>query len=660
MSTNTSGIRIRRLRLFTPPGIDRTYDVDFTVNGEWRPLSIVAGASQTGKTSTIEYILYCLGGSSFPEHQEMAQRITAVALELEIDGAVHTIERTTTGTPSKFASVWPAALEDRAASIENRMVIEPPSDTESLSQFLLATFGMSGIKLPVSPSKMDSETHALSIRDVARLVYYPNSRLDNQNLLEERGNPIVAQKLQQTIDLVFGVADESLAQLADRIRAAESAAREAERTARTLKTIVESEYPLGPSGVEIQEQDARHLSEQIRSRIATLDNDEIARQSATEELRRVLSSAESELKSWDVRVRGRKSLIDRLGSLALQYADDKKKLTFLKEAEQLFDPLDVTHCPACLVLLTPLPHITPTGACSLCGHDLQHDHEVDGDREQQQLVERELRATSQRLDQLNVYLDSLTRELKTICSSQAAASERATFASIELGQVANLPAPFLAYRDQLGNQLNEAEKAAAHQGQGIRLWERVAQSENDSALRAGQLAQLRKERRDQANRPARDTIIREISARFVEILGDFDYPKLSDAWLDTKLIPTVRGSNYTKASSGGLTLISLAWAFALWEVAYERDALAPGLLIIDSPQKNLGHTARLGDDEFADAKLVNNVYEHIEQWLNNSGMGAQIVFVDNSPPVVVDEHVVVRFSGRGDQPPFGLIDDATT
>lgn len=657
MSTNRSGLRIRRLRLYTPPGADRTYEVDFTLNDEWRPLSIVAGASQTGKTSTIEYVLYCLGGSSFPEHPEMANRISAVALELEIDGVVHTIERTTTGAPSKFASVWPATIDDRRSSTESRLAIDPPSDPDSLSQFLLAAFGLGGIKLPVSPSKPDTDTHSLSIRDAVRLFYFPNSRLDSQNLLEEHGNPIVAQKLQQTIDLAFGVADDSLAQLADRIRAAESAAREAERSAGTLKTIVESEYPVGPAGVEIQHGDALQLAGRIRAQISALDSDEIARQQATEHLRGAFSTAEEEVKAWDVRIRGRESLIDRLTSLALQYADDKKKLTFLKEAEQLFDPLHVTHCPVCFSELTPHPHITASGTCSLCGHVLSKGEE---EHQEQQLVDRELVATSRRLDQLSTYLDSLTRELTAIKAGREDASGRASSAARELDRVANLPAPFLAYRDQLGAELAEAEKAAAHQAQGVRLWERVEQAENESALRAGQLAQLRKKRQEQGNRPDRNTIVQTISGRFVEILKDFDYPKLSDAWLDTKLIPTVRGSNYTRASSGGLTLISLAWAFAVWEIAYESSALSPGLLIIDSPQKNLGHAARPDDDEFADAKLVNNIYEHVEKWLDSTGTGAQIIFVDNSPPIAVEEHVVVRFSGRAEQPPFGLIDDATT
>ena len=46
-----------------------------------------------------------------------------------------------------------------------------------------------------------------------------------------------------------------------------------------------------------------------------------------------------------LRVRNRESLMDRLAALRGQYADDKKKLTFLKEAEHLFNPLQVSVCP---------------------------------------------------------------------------------------------------------------------------------------------------------------------------------------------------------------------------------------------------------------------------------------------------------------------------
>ena len=36
---------------------------------------------------------------------------------------------------------------------------------------------------------------------------------------------------------------------------------------------------------------------------------------------------------------------------------------------------------------------------------------------------------------------------------------------------------------------------------------------------------------------------------------------------------------------------------------------------------------------------------------------AQVIIVDNRPPATADDHVVVRYSGRTDEPPYGLIDD---
>ena len=660
MNARQTGVRIRRLWLFTAPGVGRTYKVDFVSEDEqWRQISIIAGASQSGKTSTVEYVLYCLGAKNYPEHEEMLERVTSVALEVEINGFVHTIQRSTIGGPSSFASIRQAPLDNLSSAAEMRLTFDPPSDPDSISQSVLASFGLAGVKLPISPSKADSDTQMLSIRDVMRLIYYPNSRLDSQNLLEEHGNPIVAQKLQQTIDLIFGVADAELAQLADRIRASETAAREAERTSKMLKTIVEDEYPQGTAGVEILHENAVTRAREINLQIEILDRDQLAKQKATQDLRTELSQFEARVQEWDVRVRGRESLIERLRSLALQYADDKKKLAFLTEAERLFDPLHVSHCPACLTKLSASPHIDASGACSLCGHDNQEvqKHESGEDN---QLAKRELAATKKRLDQLTAYIESLSKELRVLHSARADAAEQASEASGELNRVSSLPAPFLAYRDHLSSQKADAQRAAERHEQGIRLWEKVAKAEQEATLRAGQLAQLRKERKEQNVRPDRNAVVHELSKRFVEVLEDFEYPKLSNAFLDSKLIPTVRGVSYEKASSGGLTLISLAWAFAVWEIAFEREALAPGLLIIDSPQKNLGHRARPGDEDFADARLVSNVYEHVQRWLETAGAGAQVIFVDNSPPASVDKHVVVRFSGRADQPPFGLIDDATT
>ena len=39
------------------------------------------------------------------------------------------------------------------------------------------------------------------------------------------------------------------------------------------------------------------------------------------------------------------------------------------------------------------------------------------------------------------------------------------------------------------------------------------------------------------------------------------------------------------------------------------------------------------------------------------GPAAQVIVVDNRPPGTANDFVVVRYSGRAEEPPYGLIDD---
>ncbi|MFC5091566.1 hypothetical protein [Amycolatopsis plumensis] len=78
--------------------------------------------------------------------------------------------------------------------------------------------------------------------------------------------------------------------------------------------------------------------------------------------------------------------------------------------------------------------------------------------------------------------------------------------------------------------------------------------------------------------------------------------------------------------------------------------------MIDSPQKNLGQGGDR-DAEFADSIAVTDFYQHLHMWLAGAGQGAQIIVVDNAPPSSTDPDIVVRYSRRVDQPPYGLIDD---
>lgn len=678
------GIRIQKLRLGGLAGRARSYSVDFTIDAppeQWRPLSIIAGPSQTGKTSVVEFLLYCLGDSDHPQHPEILERVRAAIAEVSLAGTVHTIERSATGPPSRFASVWTAPFVELETASEMRLAVEPTSDPAGLSQYILASCDLHGISLPEAPTQRESAMQTLSIRDLSRLVWLPNERLDNKNLTFEQSNYMVAQKFRQTVEAIFEVQDLAAAERAVRLRVLSESARAAREKADSLKGLVQEEYPGGVLVLESAAQDAEQEASRLAAQIARVDEQNTSHERYAVDLREALRRAQVTAQDASLRVRHRESLLHRLAALRGQYADDKKKLTFLKEAERLFDPLRVHVCPACLSSLDESPEIVD-GCCTMCGKEvagLAHLHDVpyvyDSDRDgtsddaeargmatlegsSNRLLEAELRATSLRLNDLNDYWTRLNSDLQRLRQLRDDANREVGQTEEALNSVITLPAPFLAARDELKRRATNAQLSLQSAQAGLRLWQRVEQLETAAERLEAQVRVLRSEERDATTRPDRTAVISKLSRRFGKILSDFGYPKLSAPLIDGKLIPHVRDLPYTSASSGGRVLLSLAYYLALWEVSYEEAPRAPGLLIVDSPQKNLGHGASGDDPDFADTRLVENFYTHVQEWLSGDGRGAQLIVIDNSPPDSVANDVVVRFTRDSNDPPYGLIDDA--
>lgn len=250
-------------------------------------------------------------------------------------------------------------------------------------------------------------------------------------------------------------------------------------------------------------------------------------------------------------------------------------------------------------------------------------------------------------------------------------------------------APFISQRDALNARVANAKAALEATVTHRNLVDLLAQREYDVSRVASSLsAALARQRELEQHRQSRDEVISRLSRRFGRTLRDIGYPKVDgNAHLDRNLIPYVRGKRYDRVgSSGAQTLAALAWELTLFEEAVENGQGHPGFLLIDSPQKNLkpatggandgpdpaspdeltGEDEAEGSDREVGAQIlrdsrqiVDRIYAHINTWLSSRTDG-QIIIVDNQPPADQDEHVVVRYSGDPERPPYGLIDDATT
>jgi hypothetical protein len=634
------GIRLLRLRLHSA---DRSYDVDFrTAAGMPRPLSVIAGAFSTGKTTVLEFVDYCLGASDHPRHPEIMPKVRAATLEIELSGTPYVIERAV-GEPSTFAYVRPGQLgsgqlgsgqpdsnSDQPGEplrIPERRPLRPAGSPDSLSGLLLAHCKLDGVRLRDTPAQSDSDTDPLSFRDLMWLCFLPNERLDNKNLLFEN-HPMKHLRLQQVVDVVFGVHDDRSVDLGRRLRQVEAELAETRAEYAVASRIVHEQQVGTRIELESAHQRAKAELADTELAIAALDEQARAATGFAEDLRERHRTASLDARRAAAVLRDRETQLQRMGPLRSQYADDVSKLTMLVEAHRLFG-----H-----------PAATGTAGAS-----------VD--------VAAELRAAKARLAELTGYVEELERDLPGLREKVERAQEAETSAAAEVDSAtAHAVTPYLAQRDALARRREDAVAAIQRAVGGLRLVQSLERRADQVTRQESMARSLREELAAETAdrlRPDRAAVIARVSERYRQILADWRYPKLADAYLADDLTPYVRGNPYQAASAGGRTLIALAWQLAMFEVAWETGSSHPGFLMLDSPQKNLGRAGQR-DAEFADSVTVADIYRHLLGWLTGPGTGAQIVVADNVPPEMAEPDVIVRFSRRPDQPPYGLIDDETS
>lgn len=648
-------LRLRELRLI---GIGRNYGVNLTGDGQTRPLSVLAGEISTGKTSVLEFIDYCLGSSRHPRHLEIERRVRSALLEIEVDDEISVIERPTFAS-DQFATVHRCGLDQFGEPhATQRCPVDTPGDPNSLSNFLLAAIGLEGMELKQAPTQAQSAVHALSFRDVMPLCFLTNQRMDNKNLLLEAQH-MRNLKLVQVIEILFGVYDDQLAAMGKQLDTIEEERRDLAAEISALETfLAENDVP---GGLELHDQ-AAALKERVadaRTRLDALSSQMQAATTYAADARAEYAARRRDSGESAARFRDRETLLRRLLPLRGQYAEDERKLVFFQEADQLFDPLRVRVCPACMQKLPKSVEVQAGGTCSLCDQHIPVQHEpLD--------IAAERAAVRARLRAIDRYIQDVEKQL----GESQAAYERATAAETAAqrkldSQVGRDLSPFLAQRDELIREREAIQGEQREVARQIRWRQSLDRRRADRARMDERVTELRQQIQElRSNRPDRKLVTNDLSERFAELLATFGFPKLNEPappTLSDKFVPYVRGNRYTDiGSTGALTLISLAWQLAIFERAVEQGNPHPGFLMIDSPQKNLKpETEGSAGDEFVNAAIPRRVWEHIVSWSAGVGKTAQIVVVDNLPPDVADDHVVVRYSGRAGEPPYGLIEDET-
>jgi len=318
---------------------------------------------RTGKTTTFLLIDWCLGSSRHPEHPEL-ERVTAALLEVDLRGRGYVIARPLFGDG---ASVQIHACSLAAMQEPHQVTkrpVGPPGDENSLSAYLVGLCGLAGSTIRRRPTAADSETFALSFRNLSWLAYLPADRLEGHRLLHEDRPQDRMHQHRQTLDIVFGVADEALAQATARLNAAKAQVTNLKGEIRAVERFLGEDIPTRD---ELAQRRVRSetLREELNVQLAELDASMRAADSYPQRLREEAFRANETAREASVRLRDRRTLLDRLSPLRHQYSEELKKLNFVQEARQVIDPLPVVRCAVCSNALDA-PGVN-RGGCELCG-----------------------------------------------------------------------------------------------------------------------------------------------------------------------------------------------------------------------------------------------------------------------------------------------------
>lgn len=133
------------------------------------------------------------------------------------------------------------------------------------------------------------------------------------------------------------------------------------------------------------------------------------------------------------------------------------------------------------------------------------------------------------------------------------------------------------------------------------------------------------------------------------------------AYIDSKdYLPYVRGRKYNDiGSSGGVTLITMAYYLSIMLLGISKQFHHPGFLLIDSPRKNLGADNKDVGFEFKDEEIFNSIIKTMYSISESNKDKMQLIVINNGyPEFLPKECIIAEFDSDGRNGLMkGLIDD---
>ncbi|WP_395294668.1 hypothetical protein ACF9IK_14755 [Kitasatospora hibisci] len=582
-----------------------------TANVEFDPeLTVIYGASDTGKSFIAESVEYMLGGTSLnpvPEADGYSQILLGLLLP---DGSPLTLVRT---LDSKTVFVHRADLRELVTRYPDEQVTanHTARSKNSLSVFLLRELGLSDFRIRKGGT---GTTRPLALSDLVHLSVIPETRmvaplspvlhsssatgstaaasvmrllLTGEGDTEVDPGPNEGQRRVNRGNIVL--LDRIVLDLHAKLSTQETVGELRTRHARIQASLDEHSSSLSAST-------ARHL-EAVASRAR------IAQE---------LADVESRLSEVG-------ALVTKFRLLEAQYRSDLARLEMVTEAGSILGYFNV-------------------GTCVFCGAEPEHQHPGHGDHETTQLhiaVQHEAVKTTSLLSDLLPTIDDLTAQFEALVSRRAVLIDARALAEQQLAEAEALLDPARGLMEEILHSRSAVERD-------LELHQRIEElEERRSVLDAGTAAPASR---------SPEFIRTRFLSRFDEVLRqtleDWGVPSVEYAEYDQYEMDIRAGNRLRSTRGKGVrSVLHSAFTTALARYCRDNDSPHTGFVVLDSPVVTYRDPVNdpVGDDVVMTSSVVERFYRGMLDF-----PGQAVIIENGDPPAdVIANCRSYLFSGTG-------------
>ena len=582
-----------------------------TASVEFGPaLTVIYGASDTGKSFIAESVEYMLGGGRAPEVPE-SDGYSQILLGLRLpDGSALTLLR---APHSNTIHIYRGDLRGLVTGFADTQVTASHTarSKNSLSLFLLGELGLADLRIRKNDA---GASRSLVLRDLVHLAVVPETRMVDPlspvlHSAAASGKSAAASVMRL---LLTGESDPDV----------DTGLNAGQRRVNKGKISLLDQIILDLQSKLTTNESARDLRDRQVRLQASIDEHSTALRVITDRHLGAVTSrmkAAEELSTVESRLAEVGDLGSRFRLLEDQYRSDLARLEMVTEAGSLLGYFRM-------------------GTCVFCGADPEHQNPGHGEHETTQLhisVQNETAKTTTLLADLLPTIEDLRAQFETLSARRASLLQDTARMDQEIAATQDQMAPLRERMEEHLHARSEIERSLELHQRIDELEERRSRLDGDNA--------------GPGPRPAGyvpNRILSAFDGTLRRTLEAWKVPSVEFAEYDQYAMD-IRAGGRPRASRGkGVrSVLHSAFTTALAQFCLHNSRPHPGFIVLDSPV--VTYRDPISDPVGEDVDLTSNVVDHFyRNMLNFPGQGL-ILENGDPPPNVLSDAFVYRFTGTG-------------